>query len=453
MKKIGIFLVFFFVFTGLFYPVTGMINKVPAGGQIFIGESGLDISIAIQDSTHIAHWSEDSSPDIDEPDYIHTISNSKSFFVHPTIYVGKEGKWYQWHDNTKGPLAFDILEPQLDLKIWDGTDDKDITDGDVKIGNYVNFLIETNMGSIITRPGYQPGDAPFRIKILDENWVKYYDHLKGKNGKENSLINLGVNKESWYWISPDNQHDSPTSGDGWNTAALNNFGESLYEPILYAVWVECNANGMKDNYLTPDGLEYNWKTVSPIRSITLTTTDDKKTLSGTNYDLKEKEEDVSDNGWYRNNVFVEKHQYGVQDGDLLAVDYVGTLSDGTEFDSSREISPFLMVLGSGKALPGFDYNLQGMKIGESKKFTLSPQEAYGEYDSAKIVSKPIDFIPQGENAMIGDRVTLFDGNQEFQVTILYMDEKTVIFDLNSPLAGKYVTFDVIVRDIIPAWIS
>lgn len=450
MKKIGIFLLIIFVFTGVFFPVTGTINKIPAGGVIYIGESGLDITSAIGGCTQIAHWSEHSTPGIDEPDYIRTISDSNSFFAHPTVFVGKEGNWYQWHDNVKGPLAFNILDPQLDLKIWDGTEDKDITDGDVKVGNYVNFLIETNMGFLITRPGYHPGDAPFRIKILDENGVKYYDYLIGKDNKENTLTNLKVNKESWYWVSPDVKHDSPTPEDGWNTAALNDLGESLYEPIFYTVWVECNANGMKDNYLNSDGLEYYWKTVSPIRSVTLTTTDGKKTLSDINYDLKENEGDISDNEWYQKNDFIEKHQNGAQDGDTIAVDYVGTYSDGTEFDSSRETSPFILILGSGGAVSGFDYNLHGMKVGESKKFTLSPQEAYGEYDQEKIVSMPIDFIPQGENATVGDRVTLFDGNQEFQVTILYMDEKTVIFDLNSPLAGKYLTYDVIVRDIIPA---
>lgn len=451
MKKIGIFLLIIFIFTGVFFPVTGTINKIPAGGVIYIGESGLDITSAIGDSTHIAWWEAGSTPGIDEPDYVKRISNPNSFFAHPTVFVEREGNWYQWSDNIEGPLAFNIQDPQLDLKIWDGTDDKDITDGDVKVGNYVNFVIETNMGFLTTRPGYQPEDAPFRIKVLDNKGVKFYDYLIGKGSRENSLKNLQVNKGSWYWVSPDSEHDSPTPDDGWNTAALNDLGESLYEPFFYAVWVECNANGMKDNYLKPDGWEYDEKTISPIRSVTLIETiDEKNSHSIMNDDLKEKEGDVSDNEWYQKNEFIEKHQNGAQNGDTIAVDYVGTFSDGTEFDSSRETGPFILILGSGGAVSGFDYNLHGMKVGESKKFTLSPQEAYGEYDPEKIVSMPIDFIPQGENATVGDRVTLSDGGQTFQVTILDMNTKNVIFDLNSPLAGKYLTFDVIIKDIIPA---
>jgi len=62
---------------------------------------------------------------------------------------------------------------------------------------------------------------------------------------------------------------------------------------------------------------------------------------------------------------------------------------------------------------------------------------------------PIEFIPAGENATVGDRVTLFDGGQLFQATIADMNATNVTFDLNSPLAGKALTFEVTVRNITP----
>lgn len=140
---------------------------------------------------------------------------------------------------------------------------------------------------------------------------------------------------------------------------------------------------------------------------------------------------------------------GAQDGDMVEVDYVGTLENGTEFDSSKKTGPFSLILGSGGAIPGFDKALHGMKVGESKKFTLSPEEAYGQYDPSRVVDMPIDFIPAGENATIGQRVTLFDGGQLFQATIKNMNATNVTFDLNSPLAGKSLTFDVTVRNVTP----
>ena len=143
---------------------------------------------------------------------------------------------------------------------------------------------------------------------------------------------------------------------------------------------------------------------------------------------------------------------GAQVGKLVEVDYVGTLDNGTEFDSSKERGPFSLVLGSGNAIPGFENALIGMKVGESKKFTLSPEEAYGEYDPARIISMPIDFIPADENATVGQQVTLFNGGQYFQAKIMSINATNVSFDLNSPLAGKALTFDVTVRNVseIPA---
>lgn len=141
---------------------------------------------------------------------------------------------------------------------------------------------------------------------------------------------------------------------------------------------------------------------------------------------------------------------GAQTGDMVEVDYIGTYDNGTEFDSSyKSGQPFSLILGSGGAIPGFDKALHCMKVNETKKFTLSPEEAYGQYDPAKIVSMPIEFIPAGENATIGDRVTLFDGGQLFQATIADMNATNVTFDLNSPLAGKALTFEVTVRNITP----
>jgi len=141
---------------------------------------------------------------------------------------------------------------------------------------------------------------------------------------------------------------------------------------------------------------------------------------------------------------------GAQTGDMIEVDYIGTYDNGTEFDSSyKSGQSFSLILGSGGAIPGFDKALHCMEVGETKKFTLSPQEAYGEYDPARIVSMPIEFIPAGENTTIGDRVTLFDGGQLFQATLTDVNATNVTFDLNSPLAGKALTFEVMVRNITP----
>ncbi len=72
-------------------------------------------------------------------------------------------------------------------------------------------------------------------------------------------------------------------------------------------------------------------------------------------------------------------------GDTLKVHYVGTLTDGTKFDSSRDRgTPYEFTLGVGEVIAGWDQGLLGMKIGGIRKITIPASLGYGEVEQPNI---------------------------------------------------------------------
>lgn len=66
-------------------------------------------------------------------------------------------------------------------------------------------------------------------------------------------------------------------------------------------------------------------------------------------------------------------------GDTVSVHYVGTLENGTKFDSSIDRGePFSFTLGQNKVIQGWEKGVLGMKVGEERKLTIPFELAYGE---------------------------------------------------------------------------
>lgn len=69
----------------------------------------------------------------------------------------------------------------------------------------------------------------------------------------------------------------------------------------------------------------------------------------------------------------------VKVGDTVAVHYIGTLQDGTEFDNSKKRGePFTFSVGAGQVIRGWDEGLVGMKVGGQRVLVIPPDMAYGE---------------------------------------------------------------------------
>ena len=139
----------------------------------------------------------------------------------------------------------------------------------------------------------------------------------------------------------------------------------------------------------------------------------------------------------------------VTEGCEVAIHYKGTLEDGTEFDSSyTKEEPITATIGEGMLIAGFETALMGMNEGETKSFTLAPDEAYGERDDTHKVDLGSDQFPEGF-AFEAGRVVPLQGpsGETYLATIVEYNDDTVTFDMNHPMAGKTLNFDIEVVSI------
>jgi FKBP-type peptidyl-prolyl cis-trans isomerase 2 len=140
----------------------------------------------------------------------------------------------------------------------------------------------------------------------------------------------------------------------------------------------------------------------------------------------------------------DAHQTSAKAGDKVSLEYTGTLSDGTVFDSSsKHDAPLEFEVGAGRVIPGFEKAVKGMKVGEEKKFTLQPAEAYGDPNPKLIQRVPRSEIPQDKEPQVGMGLIVgAPGEQPMRAFITKVTPEAITLDMNHPLAGKALTFQI-----------
>jgi peptidylprolyl isomerase len=138
----------------------------------------------------------------------------------------------------------------------------------------------------------------------------------------------------------------------------------------------------------------------------------------------------------------------VEHGHFVKVDYTGKLDNGDTFDSSRNSQPIEVEVGAGGVIKGFEDALMGMAQKERKTFTLSPEEAYGHRKENLEQSFMRSELPEGFEPKVGQVLALRNpqGGQ-MPATVKHTDDEKVTVDLNHPLAGENLTFEIEVLEI------
>ena len=131
-----------------------------------------------------------------------------------------------------------------------------------------------------------------------------------------------------------------------------------------------------------------------------------------------------------------------QKGDKVKVHYTGTLGNGEQFDTSEGREPLEFELGAGMVIPGFDNAITGMAKGEKATVTIPSAEAYGPRQDELIQKVPMDFF-NGETPQVGWMLQLQSPEgQILPAVVTAIDDDGVTLDINHPLAGQDLTFEI-----------
>ncbi len=131
----------------------------------------------------------------------------------------------------------------------------------------------------------------------------------------------------------------------------------------------------------------------------------------------------------------------------LSIEYTVFLDDGSQVDTNVGGEPLVFETGRAQILPALEKALEGLEAGQSTRVTLSPEEAYGPVQEDAFQAVDTALIPEQARYVGAVLVAEDDAGHQRQVRVHEVNGDTTIIDLNHPLAGKSLTFDVKVLSV------
>ena len=140
----------------------------------------------------------------------------------------------------------------------------------------------------------------------------------------------------------------------------------------------------------------------------------------------------------------------VKDGMMVSLDYTLKGTDGKVMETSKGREPLKYIHGKTMIPPGLERELSGMKVGGEKHVTVKPEDGYGKVNPNAVQEVPKEKIPPNALKVGAVLAARSPEGMVVPMTVRQIKEKTVVMDMNHPMAGKTLVFDVKVVDIQPA---
>ncbi|NGX36263.1 MAG: FKBP-type peptidyl-prolyl cis-trans isomerase SlyD [Candidatus Anoxychlamydiales bacterium] len=136
-------------------------------------------------------------------------------------------------------------------------------------------------------------------------------------------------------------------------------------------------------------------------------------------------------------------------GDTVKLHYKAKTEDLIIFDSATQMDPLVFTIGDGQILPAFEDALIGMKAGDEKTINLLSDDAFGPYAEELITTVDKSQLPPNLEIEKDQQLQIQqpDG-QVILVKVVDISDSCITFDANHPLAGKDITFDIQLLEIV-----
>jgi len=140
----------------------------------------------------------------------------------------------------------------------------------------------------------------------------------------------------------------------------------------------------------------------------------------------------------------------VKDGMSVSFDYTLKDADGKVIETSKGNKPLNYIHGQKSMIPGLEKQLAGMKVGDEKNVRVKPEDAYGPVNKNAFQEVPKEKIPANGLKLGAVLAAKSPEGQVVPMRVHEIKEKTVVMDMNHPMAGKTLVFDVKIVDIQPS---
>lgn len=132
---------------------------------------------------------------------------------------------------------------------------------------------------------------------------------------------------------------------------------------------------------------------------------------------------------------------------VVTIEYTMRTEEGEVIDSSDHGDPMSFIQGAGTVFPALEEQLEGRNSGEHLAIRLTATQAYGDRDERLVKTVPRSHFKFSETLRPGMHFKTMRDDTEVDVTVVEVNEESVIVDANSPLAGVPITLDIVITDV------